>query len=174
MVTVKMALTDTTSFQRSESDSVFIPTMNPKPQRVKRPVSVSVNCISMWDRKCHSASASLVDQHSPQRCLVTISPSFCSWLLAAFSLCLFFSLFSFLDSLFLNLFHTHISLLTPVYLSTPLFFSPSSSSVSSRSAWRRFRSQTPHEPWPPQWDINRRGGGQQDQLPGGMRVESKK
>lgn len=32
---------------------------------------------------------------------------------------------------------------------------PSPSLLSSRSVWRHFRSQTHHELWSPQWDINR-------------------
>lgn len=39
-------------------------------------------------------------------------------------------------------------------------------SVSSRSVRRRFRSQTPHELWPPCWDINRRNCGGTLRLPG--------
>lgn len=52
------------------------------------------------------------------------------------------------------------------------FFLSSPISVSSRSVRRRFRSQTPHELWPPCWDINRRNCGGTLRLPGEMIVGS--
>lgn len=52
------------------------------------------------------------------------------------------------------------------------FSYPHPSLCPSRSVWRRFRSQTPHELWPPCWDINRRNCGGTLRLPGEMLVGS--
>lgn len=84
----------------------------------------------------------------------------CSFLLNL----LFLSLSScFLSSLALSNPLSHIQTDIPssfvALICRSLFTSPSPTSVSFRSAWMCFRSQTPHELWSPYWDINRGWGG---------------
>lgn len=69
---------------------------------------------------------------------------------------------------------SHMQLIILTSPSIPLFFLFLSLpiSASSRSVRRRFRSQTPHELWPPCWDINRRNCGGTLRLPGEMIVGS--